>query len=94
MEEIVGSYTSDLDTKITGIAEEEIETPAGRFKTIKVQRVANWKNRGNGNSGVSAWTYWYASPAKSAVRFERSRTTSEGRVLNRETQELIAFSVK
>ena len=41
MEEIVGSYTSDLDTKIAGIAEEEIETPAGRFKTIKVERVAN-----------------------------------------------------
>ena len=94
VEEIPGSYTSDLNTKITGIAEEEIETPAGRFKTIKVERVANWKNRGNGNSGVSAWTYWYASPAKSAVRFERSRTTSEGRLLNRETQELIAFSVK
>ena len=52
MEEIAGSYTSDLDTKITGIAEEEIETPAGRFKTIKVERVANWKDRGNGKSGV------------------------------------------
>ena len=94
VEEIPGSYISDLNTKITGIAEEEIETPAGLFKTIKVERVANWTNRGNGKSGVSVWTYWYASPAKSAVRFERSRTTSEGRVLNRETQELIAFSVK
>ncbi|MEO8386299.1 MAG: caspase family protein [Betaproteobacteria bacterium] len=94
VEEIAGSYISDLNTKISGIAEEEIETPAGRFKTIKVERVANWKNRGNGKTGVSIWTYWYASAAKSAVRYERSRTGSDGRVLNRETHELIAFSVK
>ena len=85
---------SDLDTRISAIAEEEVDTPMGRFKTIKVERVANWKNRKNGKTGTSRWTYWYTSQAKSALRFERSNTTGEGRVFIKETQELLAFSVK
>jgi Caspase domain len=88
------SQISDLNAKITAIGEEEIDTPMGRLKTVKVERVADWKNRKTGKTGTSRWIYWYTAQAKSAVRFERSNTTSEGRVLIRETQELIAFSVK
>jgi hypothetical protein len=85
---------TDLTAKISAIAEEEIDTPMGRFKTVKVERNADWKNRKNGKTGTSRWTYWYSAQAKSALRFERSNTTSDGRVLIRETQDLIAFSVK
>lgn len=94
VEEIAGSYVSDLNTKITCIGLEDIDTPAGRFKTVKVERVAQWKNRNGTRSGVSTWTYWYSAEAKSAVRYERSKSTSDGRVLSRETLELVAFSVK
>ena len=79
---------------ITGLGEEEIETPAGKFKTIKVERVAEWKRRKSGKSGVSRWVYWYTSHAKSVVRYERTKTTVEGRVLLSELHELVAFSVK
>ena len=94
VEQVDEDYASDLDTKISVIGEEEIDTPMGRFKTVKVERVAQWKNRKSGKTGTSRWTYWYTSQAKSAVRYERSNTTSEGRVFIRETQDLIAFSVK
>ena len=76
---------------ITGLCEEEIETPAGKFKTIKVERVAEWKRR---KSGVSRWVYWYTSHAKSAVCYERTKTTVEGRALLSELHKLVAFSVK
>ncbi len=94
VEQVADEYASDLNTKISAVAEEEIDTPMGRFKTVKVERVADWKNRKTGKTGTSRWTYWYTAQAKSPVRYERSNTTSEGRVFIKETQELIAFSVK
>ncbi len=94
VEQVADEYASDLNTKISAVAEEEIDTPMGRFKTVKVERVADWKNRKTGKTGTSRWTYWYTAQAKSPVRYERSNTTSEGRVFIKETQELIAFAVK
>ena len=94
VEQVGDDYASDLNTKIAALGEEELDTSMGRFKTIKVERVADWQNRKTGKTGTSRWTYWYTSQAKSALRFERSNTTSEGRVFIKETQELIAFSVK
>ena len=87
-------YASDLETKINAIGEEEITTPLGLMKTIKVERVSDWKNRKTGKTGTSRWTYWYTAQAKTAVRFERSNTTSEGRVFIKETQELLSYSLK
>jgi hypothetical protein len=94
VEQVDDEYASDLSTRIAALGEEELDTPMGRFKTIKVERVADWKNRKTGKTGTSRWTYWYTSQAKNSVRFERSNATSEGRVFIRETQELVAFSVK
>ena len=94
VEQVGDDYASDLDTKIEALAEEELDTAVGRFKTVKVERVADWKNRKTGKTGTSRWTYWYSAQAKGAVRFERSNTTSDGRVFVKETQELVAFSVK
>ena len=94
VQQVADEYAYDLNTKISAVAEEEIDTPMGRFKTVKVERVADWKNRKTGKTGTSRWTYWYTAQAKSAVRYERSNTTSEGRVYVKETQELIAFAVK
>ncbi len=93
-EQVGDEYASDINAKITVRGEEEIDTPMGRLRAIKVERVGEWKNRKSGKAGTSRWTYWYVAHAKMPVRLERSNTTSEGRVFIKETQELIAFSVK
>ena len=85
---------SDLDTKVSVLGEEEIETTMGRFKTVKIERIAEWKDRKVNRTGTSRWVYWYSSAAKASLRFERTNTTGEGRVLIRETHELVAFAVK
>lgn len=87
-------YAGTNDVKIRVIGEEEIDTPMGRLKTIKVERTGDWKNLKTNRTGTTRWTYWYHGPAKQAVRYERSNTTAEGRLLYKETQELVAFGVK
>jgi hypothetical protein len=87
-------YAGTQEVKIRVLGEEEIDTPMGRLKTIKVERNGEWKNLKTNKTGVTRWTYWYHGPAKQAVRYERSNATSEGRLLFKETQELVAFGVK
>ncbi len=87
-------YAGTNDVRIRVVGEEEIETPMGRLKTIKVDRTGEWKNTKTSKTGTTRWTYWYHGPAKQAVRYERSNTTSEGRLLVKETQELLALGVK
>ncbi len=83
---------NDITLRIVG--EEEIDTPMGRMKGIKVERSGDWKNKKSGKTGTTRWTFWYHGPAKSGIRFERSNTTSDGKVLVKETQELVAFGSK
>ena len=85
---------SDLDTKVSVMGEEEVETAMGRFKAVKIKRVADWRDRKSNRTGTSQWTYWYSSQAKTSLRYERVNTTGDGRVIINETHELIAFSVK
>lgn len=87
-------YVSDFETKTRVVGEEEIETPFGRLRTVRVERSVAWKNRKTGRTGTALSTYWYSSRTKSSLRIERSNTTSEGRVFFKETQELTAFAVK
>ena len=87
-------YSGVNDVRIRVIGEEELDTPLGHLKGIKIERTGNWKNMKSGKTGTTRWTYWYHGPAKQAVRYERSNTTSEGRVLIKETQELVAYKVK
>ncbi len=94
VEQIDDEYASDINAKIAVYGEEEIETPMGRFRAIKVERIGEWKNRKTGKMGTSRWIYWYTSQVKMPVRLERSNTTAEGRVFIKETQEVIAFAVK
>jgi hypothetical protein len=87
-------YDGTNEVRIRVIGEEEIETAMGRLKAIRVERTGEWKNLKTGRTGVTHWVYWYHGPAKQALRYERFNTTSEGRVLAREIQELVAFGVK
>jgi hypothetical protein len=84
----------DLVTDIRIGDEEDVETPAGKFRAIRIDRVANWKQRNNKNDGVNTWTYWYSSTVKRFVAGEQSNVTTTGKVLMRERQELVSYAVK
>lgn len=86
-------YTTELETRIRVVGEEELATPAGRMKAVRVERSVAWTNRRTGSTGIHQSTYWYSARAKSPVRIERSNATSAGRVFLKETQELTAFAV-
>ncbi|QJR12457.1 hypothetical protein DSM104443_03543 [Usitatibacter rugosus] len=84
----------DLVTDLRIGEEEDVETPAGKFRAIRIDRVANWKQRNNKNDGVNTWTYWYSSTVKRFVAGEQSNVTAAGKVLMRERQELVSYAVK
>ncbi|MBL8514652.1 MAG: hypothetical protein JNJ55_11735, partial [Betaproteobacteria bacterium] len=88
------NYAGIQEVRIRVMGEEEIDTAMGRLKAIRIERSGDWTNKKNGKTGKTHWVYWYHGPAKQAVRYERFNTTSEGRVLAREIQELVAFGVK
>lgn len=87
-------YSGTNNVRIRVAGEEEIDTALGRLKAIKVERTGEWKNLKSGKTGTSKSTYWYHGPVKQAVRYERSNTTSEGRLLLKEIQEVEAYGVK
>jgi caspase domain-containing protein len=86
-----------FDVKVTGkvIGEEEIETPAGRMRALRIEREARWKRRGRANdAGVTKSTYWYSSAVKRNVAAETTNTTVDGKVLTNERVELVSYSVR
>jgi hypothetical protein len=87
-------YAGTNDVRIRVVAEEEIDTPLGRLKTLRIERTGEWRNTRSGKTGTTRWTYWYHGPAKQALRYQRTNTTAEGRLLTKETQELVAYGVK
>ncbi|APV49862.1 hypothetical protein BWI17_09320 [Betaproteobacteria bacterium GR16-43] len=89
-----GGRTYDLVTDLAVGGEEDVETPAGKFRAIKITRVAKWKQRETRNDGVNTWTYWYSSLVKRFVAGEQSNVTAAGKVLLRERMELVAYDVK
>jgi hypothetical protein len=84
----------DGKVRLTVGAEEELQTLAGKLRTIKVVREAKWKQRRADYGGTNLWTYWYSPEAKRLVRGEQINTTSAGKILLHELWELESFSVR
>ncbi len=74
--------------------EEDIETPAGKFRAIRVERQAHWKQRNSKAAGTNTWTYWYSSAVKRFVVGEMTNSTGDGKLLQSERHELAAYDVK
>ena len=85
-----------FDVKVTGkvAGEDEIETPAGRLRALRIEREARWKRRGAKDAGVAKATYWYNASVKRYVAQEIVNTTSDGKVLVNERWDLVSYSVK
>jgi len=85
---------SESETQVRVLGEEDVETPAGRFRAVKVERVERWKNVRTGRTGTATTVYWYSAQVKRHVKLDWNDQTTDGRVLNRESTVLVAFSVR
>lgn len=78
----------DNKVKIAMGAEEEVQTPAGPIRAVRLDRTAEWKERGKDNAGTHTMTYWYSGAHKRAVVLEQKNVTGSGRVVQHERHEL------
>lgn len=84
----------DSQVKLTVIGEEEVEVPAGKMRAIRVERVANWKQRDSDNGGVRTQTYWYNGQVKRLVLLEDRNVTLKGKTVLHERHALASHSVR
>lgn len=84
----------DIAIKLTVGVEEDVETPAGKFRALRVERTAHWKQRNSKAAGVNTWTYWYNSANKRHVLGETVNRTAEGKVLQHERHELVSADLR
>jgi len=93
--ETAGKVVYDLEIRIAVIGEEEVETPAGRFRAVKLDREVAWKRRDKPeDNGLNKWTLWYSGAAKRYVAAEQRNVTGKGKTLSAERLELESYSVK
>ncbi len=86
--------TTDSQVKLTVIGEEEVEVPAGKMRAMRVERVANWKQRDSDNGGVRTQTYWYSGHVKRLVLLEDKNVTLKGKTVLHERHALASHNVK
>jgi hypothetical protein len=95
VEDVDGKRQYDLEVSIAVVGEEDVVTPAGKFRSVKIERKVRWTQRGKpSNSGVNSYTYWYSGQAKRWIVSENSNVTASGKQLQRERWELDSYQVK
>ena len=92
--EELGEKKYDLKVSLKVGSEEEVATPMGPMRGLRIDRESQWKQRGSDNAGVSRWTYWYNSAATRFGAADESNTTAAGKVLSRTRHELASYDVK
>jgi hypothetical protein len=86
--------TTDVKVKLRVVGEEEVEPVAGKMRAMRVERVAEWKQRGSDSAGVRTQTFWYSGPVKRWVRMEDKNVTSAGKILQHEVWDLVGYKVQ
>jgi uncharacterized caspase-like protein len=84
----------DLEIRLGVVREEEIATPAGRFRAVKLDRVVAWKERDKAYRGENTWTLWYSGEAKRFIVAEQTNRTADGKTLASERWELESYRVR
>jgi hypothetical protein len=93
--ESAGKRSWDQEVRIEVLGEEEIETPAGRFRAMKLGREVRWTERDKPtNNGVNRWTYWYSGQAKRWIMAEHTNVTAGGKTIASERWELESYKVR
>ena len=93
--ESAGKRAWDQEVRIEVLGEEEIDTPAGRFRAMKLGREVRWTERDKpNNNGVNRWTYWYSGQAKRWIAAEHTNVTAAGKTIASERWDLESYNVK
>src|SRR5258706_11924367 len=87
-------HTFDAKVKINVGEEADLDTKAGKLKSIHLRREVKYKERGGNRQGVYSGDYWYSPQAKRWVRAELKNTAGNGKVLSHETWEIDSFNVR
>lgn len=89
-----GERVFDLKISARVLAEEEVGTPAGPMRTLRVEREVKWKRRNKADAGVNTWTLWYNPAVKRYVAAEQRNVTVDGKILTDERYELASYEVR
>ena len=79
------------ELKFTVEAAESLETPAGKFDTLKLVAKGYANNETTGAISRQERIYWMASAAKREVKHEIRTVLKNGQVFRVEGRELVAF---
>jgi hypothetical protein len=89
------SWRYEFKVKVAGW--EKVAVAAGEFDALRIDVESYYQGQevyGNNGSGRSIETVWYAPAVKSYVKLDYQDTDWRGKVFNRDSLELTAFSVK
>jgi uncharacterized caspase-like protein len=93
VEGIARSYQLDIGFVVMG--EEDVDTPAGSFRAVKIVRTVKWTHREKPQeSGLNTFTYWYSGQVKRWVAQDQVYVAKSGKETLRERWELESYSVK
>ncbi len=84
----------DNTVRIVIGGEEEVATPAGTLRAVRLERTAQWKEHGKDNAGTHTMTYWYSGAVKRLVAAEIRNVTATGRVVLHERHELASYELR
>ena len=92
---VEGKRIFDQKVNIAIGGEEEVSTPAGKFRAVRIERKVEWKQRDKAsNAGTNSWTYWYNADAKRWIVAEESNVTIGGKQLQHQRWELESYKVR
>jgi hypothetical protein len=85
----------DHDIAFDVIGEEDVTTPAGTFRAVKLVRILKWTLRGKPDvSGVNTYTYWYSGQVKRWVAQDQRHVSGSGKETQRRRVELESYRVR
>jgi uncharacterized caspase-like protein len=85
----------DHEITFNVVGEEDVTTPAGTFRAVKLMRTLKWTQREKPeNTGVNTFTYWYSGQVKRWVAQDQVHRTRSGKETVRRRWELESYSVR
>jgi uncharacterized caspase-like protein len=96
LEELEGQgRTYDHDITFHVVGEEDVTTPAGTFRAVKLMRTLKWTQREKPeNTGTNTTTYWYSGQVKRWVAQDQVNVSRSGKETQRRRWELESYRVR